>query len=400
MTELKKNWRQFSLLVIVNAFVGAMIGLERTILPELAESEFGIKANTAIFSFIIVFGITKALTNYFAGAFANKIGRRNLLIIGWLFALPFPFILIYANDWSWIIFANILLGINQGLAWSSTVVMKIDLAGQKNRGLAMGLNESAGYLAVGLVAYFTAEIAGDYGVRPYPFYMGIAFAIIGLLLSIVFVKDTHHHVVKEAKSGKNEALIKNSSVFWNTTWKDKNLGSVTQAGLINNLNDGMMWGLLPVFLLGKGFELADVGKIVGIYPIVWGLGQLFTGKLSDILPKKPMLYTGMFLQGLSILAFLYVETFWAFAGLSFLLGLGTALVYPTFMAAIADYSNPIQRANAIGVFRLWRDMGYAVGALLTGILVDYFSEDISLLTISLLTLTSGFIIMIRMKNKK
>jgi MFS family permease len=261
---LRENWKQFFLLVVINAFVGGMVGLERTILPEIAEVDFGIAAKTAILSFIIVFGIVKAVTNYYTGALADRFGRKNLLTLGWLVALPIPFVLIYAPSWSWIILANVLLGINQGLTWSSTVVMKIDLVGEKNRGLAMGLNESAGYLAVGGVAFLTGWIASEYGVRPYPFYLGIAFVFIGLISSWLLVKDTAHHVKKETTTSQLP-LLKN--VFWETTWKNRNLGSISQAGLVNNLNDGMVWGLLPILLATKNFGLEEIGKIVALYPI-------------------------------------------------------------------------------------------------------------------------------------
>lgn len=391
---LKANWKQFTLLVIINAFVGGMIGLERTILPELAELEFGIAAKTSILSFIVVFGIIKACTNYFMGALANQIGRKNLLVLGWLIALPIPFILIYAPSWSWVVFANVLLGINQGLAWSSTVVMKIDLAGEKNRGLAMGLNESAGYLAVGGIAFVTSWIAVEYGIRPYPFYLGIACSVIGLLLSWLLVRDTGHHLQLETKTSSRLPL---KNIFWETTWKNINLGTISQAGLVNNLNDGMMWGLFPILLTTKGFDLVQTGKIVALYPIVWGLGQLFTGKMADYLDKKKLLFWGMFLQGLALFLFIFAESFLHFTTLSILLGLGTAIVYPTFLAAIADYAHPLQRAESIGVFRLWRDLGYSIGALLTGILADALGIYWAIGTISFLTILSAFLILVRMR---
>jgi len=392
---LRENWQQFTLLVIVNAFVGAMVGLERTILPKLASETFNIAQSTAILSFIVVFGITKALTNYFMGALADKMGRRNLLIFGWIIGLPIPLILIYAGDWNWIIFANILLGINQGLTWSSTIVMKIDLVGEKNRGLAMGLNESAGYLAVGVVAFLTGYIASHYGIRPYPFYLGIAFALFGLALSVFFVKDTIHHVNKERTTSSIEKL---DNIFWSTTWKNKNLGSISQAGMVNNLNDGMMWGLLPMLLAAKGFSLANIGLIAGLYPIVWGIGQIATGKMADHFNKKTMLFWGMVLQGLVIIMMTFSEEFYQFILLSVLLGVGTAIVYPTFLAAISDYTHPEQRAPSIGVFRLWRDLGYAVGALLSGFIADAFNLSLSVAIIGGLTLISAFIIILRMSS--
>ena len=393
---LKQNWKQFTLLVIINAFVGGMIGLERTILPKIADVEFGIATKTAILSFIIVFGLVKAVTNYYTGALANKLGRKNLLTYGWLIAIPIPFILIYAQSWNWIIFANVLLGINQGLTWSSTVVMKIDLVGEKHRGFAMGLNESAGYLAVGGVAFLTGWIASEYGIRPYPFYMGIGFAFIGLILSWLLVKDTVHHVKIETASNKIPIL---KNVFLDTSWRHNNLGSISQAGMVNNLNDGMVWGLFPILLAAKSFDIEQIGKIVALYPIVWGLGQLFTGKMADHLNKKKMLFWGMLTQGIALLLMIFATTFSHFAFLSVILGIGTAIVYPTFLAAISDYSPPQQRAESIGVFRLWRDLGYAIGALITGIISDSLSINWAVGSIGILTIFSAIIILIRMQSK-
>ena len=394
---LKENWKQFTLLVIVNAFVGGMIGLERTIIPELAEVEFEIAAKTAILSFIVVFGVVKAITNYYTGALANKLGRKNLLLLGWVIALPIPFILIYAESWNWIIFANVLLGVNQGLTWSSTVVMKIDLVGEKDRGLAMGLNESAGYLAVGGVAFLTGWIALEYGIRPYPFYLGIIFAFTGLIITWFFIKDTVHHVNAKTSSSN---LPKLKNIFFETSWKHKNLGSISQAGLVNNLNDGMVWGLFPILLATKNFDLEEIGKIVALYPIVWGLGQLITGKMADHFNKKKMLFWGMFIQGFALMIMLFANTFTHFAILSIVLGIGTAIVYPTFLAAIADYVHPQQRAESIGIFRLWRDLGYAFGALLTGILADSLGIHWAVGTIGFLTIVSSIIILIRMQPEK
>jgi MFS family permease len=393
---LKENWKQFSLLVLINAFVGGMIGMERTILPELAESEFGLKGNAVILSFIIVFGFTKAITNYFTGAFANKIGRKNLLILGWFFALPIPFILMHASSWNWIVFANILLGINQGLTWSSTVVMKIDLVGEKQRGLAMGLNESAGYLAVGGVAFLSGWIASEYGLRPYPFYLGVGFSILGLLGSWVLVKDTIHHVAKETATS---SIKKLNNIFWETTWKDRNLGSISQAGLVNNLNDGMVWGLFPILLATKNFELDEIATIVAVYPMFWGVCQLFTGKMADIFDKKKMLFLGMLLQGIALLSMIYATTFWHFSLLSSVLGIGTAIVYPTFLAGIGDYTHPEQRAKSIGIFRLWRDSGYAFGAIITGVISDFWDINTSIALIGGLTIFSAIIIQVRMDTK-
>lgn len=390
---LKENWKQFALLVVINAFVGGMVGLERTILPELAEKEFHILAKTAILSFIIVFGLSKAVANYFTGALANRFGRKKLLVLGWVIAIPIPFILIYANHWNWIIFANILLGINQGLTWSSTVVMKIDLVGEKNRGLAMGINESAGYLAVGVVAFITGWIASEHGVRPYPFYLGIAFSVIGLLASLILVKDTVHHVAKETKTS---SVRKLKNVFWETSWKDKNLGSITQAGLVNNLNDGMVWGIFPILLASLHYYLDQIGVIVAIYPAVWGIGQLFTGKLADHLNKKVMLFWGMLAQGIALILMIWMNSYFELILLSIVLGLGTAFVYPTFLAGLAQFTHPEQRAKSIGVFRLWRDSGYAFGALLAGLVADSWGIPASIILIGGLTVLSALVILVRM----
>lgn len=390
---LKENWKQFALLVVINAFVGGMVGLERTIIPQIAEADFGLAAKTAILSFIVVFGITKAITNYYTGTLANRFGRKNLLVTGWLFALPVPILLIYAPNWTWIIAANILLGLSQGLTWSSTVVMKIDLVGEKDRGFAMGLNEFAGYLALALVAFFTGWIANNYGLRPYPFYVGIGMAVIGLLMSWLFVKDTTKHVELEATSS-NIPRLKN--LFWETTWHHKNLGSITQAGLVNNLNDGMVWGLFPLLLVSKGFDLHETGIIVATYPAVWGLGQLYSGKLADKYCKKTLLFIGMFMQGMALLGMISANSFSWFIILSSLLGIGTAIVYPTFLAAISDYTHPDQRSKSIGIFRLWRDLGYAIGAILTGLIADRFGLIAPVAAIGLLTVISSLIVRYRM----
>jgi MFS family permease len=390
---LKENWPQFTILVVVNAFVGGMVGLERTIIPKFAELEFGIASKTAILSFIIVFGITKAVTNYFTGKLANRFGRKNLLILGWVIALPIPFLLIYAPTWNWVIFANILLGINQGLTWSSTVVMKIDLVGEKDRGLAMGINEFAGYFAVGVVAFLTGIIAQEYGVTPYPFYLGIGISIIGLLLTVFFVKDTRKFVDQEQKTTVTNTL---ENVFLETSFKDKTLSSITQAGLVNNLNDGMIWGLLPILLISFNYDSKSIGIIAAIYPAVWGIGQLFTGKMADLYSKKGMLFWGMLLQGLAILLIPFFTGFYELASIAALLGLGTALVYPTFLSAIAEATSPRQRAESIGVFRLWRDLGYAIGAIVSGVIADIFGVSYAVLTIGVLTVLSSLVIKFRM----
>ncbi len=390
---LKENWKQFTILIIINAFVGGMVGMERTIFPQFAEEEFGITSKTALLSFITAFGITKAITNYFTGRLANSFGRKNLLLLGWFIAIPIPFILIYATNWSWVIFANIILGLSQGLTWSSTVVMKIDLVGEKDRGLAMGLNEFAGYFAVGITAYLSGYVAHQFGITPYPFYIGIFISSVGFLLTLFMVKDTRVFVHKESITDKTESL---NNIFIETTFKNKTLSSVTQAGLINNLNDGMIWGLFPVILLSLHYNTTSIGIITAVYPTVWGFGQLFTGKMSDVYSKKKMLFWGMLLQGLAILLIPISSTFSLLIILSSLLGLGTALVYPTFLSTIAQATSPKQRAESIGTFRLWRDLGYAFGAVISGITADIFGIEYAIYLIGGLTVISSLIIKFRM----
>ena len=390
---LKENRQQFILLVIITAFVGGMVGMERTIIPTYAETIFGVASKSAILSFIIAFGITKAITNYFTGRLANRWGRKNLLLIGWVLAIQIPFILILANHWYWVIFANILLGVSQGLTWSSTVVMKIDLVGEKDRGLAMGLNEFSGYFAVGIIAFLSGFIANQYGITPYPFYIGIFISVIGFLLTILWVKDTRSFIDQERKTNTAKKL---NHVFLETTIKDKTLSAVTQAGLVNNLNDGMIWGLLPMILPAQNYNARDIGIIVAIYPTVWGIGQLFTGKMSDIYDKKSMLFWGMLLQGIAIIFIPNSDSFWTLVFISTLLGLGTALVYPTFLSTIAQATSPQQRAESIGVFRLWRDLGYAIGAFVSGILSDLFGIEYAIFFIGGLTILSSVIIKVRM----
>ncbi len=390
---LKQNWKQFTLLVIVNAFVGGMVGMERSIFPQFAELNFGIASKSAILSFITAFGISKAIANYYTGRLANAFGRRNLLIFGWILALPIPYLLIFAPNWETVIFANVLLGISQGFTWSSTVIMKIDLVGEKDRGLAMGINEFAGYLAVGIVAFLSAYIAHNFGISPYPFYIGIFLSIVGLLMTVFWIKDTRSFVHQEQQ---NSPIIPIKNVFKNTTFTDKTLSSVTQAGLINNLNDGMIWGLLPMMLLQLKFPNSQIGIITALYPVVWGIGQLFTGKMADRYSKKSLLFWGMLLQGLAILFIPFGGSFPAMAALSSILGLGTALVYPTFLSTIAGNTHPSQRAESIGVFRLWRDLGYAFGAIISGITADILGLHWAIMVIAGLTLASSVIIKIRM----
>ncbi len=390
---LGENWKQFTLLVIVNAFVGGMVGLERSIFPEFAESEFGVESKSAILSFITAFGITKAIANYYTGKLANKYGRRKLLLLGWLIAIPVPLLLIYASSWSWVVGANVLLGISQGLTWSSTVVMKIDLVGEKDRGLAMGLNEFAGYFAVGLMAFVSGYVANRYGITPYPFYLGIGIAITGFFLTLFWVKDTRKFVEQESQTDSSASM---TNVFRETTFTHRTLSSVTQAGLVNNLNDGMIWGLLPILLASLSFNTENIGLVAAIYPTIWGIGQLFTGKMADHFSKKKMLFWGMLLQGIAIMAFPYSSDIYLLITLSAFLGLGTALVYPTFLATIATVANPQQRAESIGTFRLWRDLGYAFGAIISGITADLFGVTYAILLIGAITILSSLIIQFRM----
>ncbi|MCE2773321.1 MAG: MFS transporter [Bacteroidetes bacterium] len=394
---LRENWKQFSLLVIVNAFVGGMVGMERTIIPELAEQEFGIASKTAILSFITAFGITKGLANYYTGRLANRFGRRKLLLFGWLVAMPVPILLILAPDWTWVIAANMLLGISQGFTWSSTVVMKMDLVGEKDRGFAMGLNEFAGYLAVGVTAFFTGYITQVYGVTPYPFYIGIILVVLAFLISLLWIKDTQTFVQQENSISNARRL---NNVFLETTFTDKTLSSVTQAGLINNLNDGMIWGLLPVVLATLHFNFEQIGIVTAIYPSVWGIAQLVTGKMADHFSKKAMLFWGMLAQGIAIITLPFIHNYAVLIVVSAMLGLGTALVYPTFLATIAQVTTPVQRAESVGTFRLWRDLGYAFGAILSGIIADAFGVQYAIYFIGALTIVSALIIQIRMPSAK
>lgn len=392
---LMANWQQFGLLILVNAFVGGMVGLERTILPRFAEDVFGISGHTAILTFLVAFGITKAISNYYTGRLTQRFGSKNLLLLGWVLAIPVPFLLIYAPSWSWVVMANALLGVHQGLSWSSTVIMKIDLVGEKQRGLAMGLNEFAGYLAVAAMAYWTAILADQYGVRPIPFYLGIGISVLGLAITFFLVKDTRHLVSTEAKDHPTRRLTK---PFRETSWAHPNLGPVTFAGFVNNLNDGMMWGLLPVLLAIRGFTLVEIGVIAAIYPAVWGLSQIGTGALADRISHRTLLLTGMVLQGVVILGFLPEGNQQWYIGLAVLLGLGTALVYPTFLAAIAKATHPADRAHSLGIFRFWRDLGYAAGALFTGVVADLVSLNGAILAVGILTLLSGLVIRVRMEK--
>jgi MFS family permease len=400
---LLANWQQFLLLVVVNAFVGGMVGLERAVLPLLAEQEFGLASRTAILSFIVSFGLVKALANLFAGRLSDWIGRKQILVIGWLFGLPVPLLLMAAPTWEWVVLANVLLGINQGLCWSTTVIMKIDLVGPLQRGLAMGLNEAAGYGAVSLAALASGYLAASYALRPQPFYLGVAFALAGLLLSALFVRESHGHAQHEAQQAASLAASDATAlqpsfreVFWLTTLKDRALSAVSQAGLVNNLNDGMAWGLFPLFFAAAQLGVAEIGWLAAIYPGVWGVSQLVTGALSDRYGRKRLIVGGMWTQAAGIGLLLVTNGFSSWALAMVLLGLGTALVYPTFLAAISDVAHPSWRASAVGVYRLWRDLGYAVGALLAGLLSDLFSVPVAIATVGLLTFGSGLLVLVRM----
>jgi MFS family permease len=384
--------------VLVNGFVGAMVGLERTILPAIAEQEFGMVARTAILSFIVVFGITKAFTNYLAGRLSDRFGRKHVLVGGWLVAIPVPFLLMWAPDWNWILAANALLGVSQGLTWSTTVIMKIDLAGPQRRGLAMGLNEFAGYFAVALSALATGYVAARYGLRPEPFYLGVGFVAIGLLLSAVLVRETRHHVAAESRLQAQIAPLSAGEVFKRTTWRDRDLSSVSQAGLVNNLNDGMAWGLFPLFFAAAGMDLARIGTLAAIYPATWGLGQLFTGAWSDRVGRKRLIVAGMWTQAVGIAVIALSSGYPGFATGAAMLGIGTAMVYPTLLAAIGDVAHPGWRASAVGVYRLWRDLGYAAGAVVAGITADAFGLHAALWLVALLTLASGVVVAVRMRE--
>lgn len=396
---LRENLAQFSLLVVVNAFVGAMVGMERTILPPIAEQEFHLGAKTAVLSFIVVFGVTKAFTNYLAGRLSDRFGRKHVLVGGWLVAAPVPFLLMWAPTWSWVLFANALLGVSQGLTWSTTVIMKIDLAGPAKRGFAMGLNEFAGYFAVAGSALATGFIAAHYGLRPEPFYLGVGFVAIGLTLSALAVRETKLHVAAETKrhgQAPSDGMPTQHEVFWRTTFSDKSLSSVSQAGLVNNLNDGMAWGLFPLFFTAAHMDLGQIGTLAAIYPATWGVMQLFTGAWSDRVGRKWLIASGMWVQAVGIAFVVLASGFAGFAMGAALLGVGTAMVYPTLLAAIGDVAHPSWRASSVGVYRLWRDLGYAIGALLAGVIADSLGLPAAMWVIAGLTFVSGVVVAMRM----
>jgi MFS family permease len=396
---LRANWQQFWLLVLINAFVGAMVGLERAIVPLLAADDFGQTSSTVILSFIVSFGVVKALANLFAGRMSDRIGRKRILVAGWLFGLPVPFLVIFAPAWEWVVFANVLLGINQGLCWSTTVIMKIDLVGPVRRGLAMGLNEFAGYGAVSLAALASGYLAATYALRPQPFYLGVIFAVAGLLLSLLFVRESQGHAQHEARLVGTDSDRRDASfghIVLLTSFKDRALSACSQAGMVNNLNDGLAWGLFPLYFAAAGLDVQQVAVLAAIYPGVWSIGQLATGALSDNIGRKGMIVGGMWLQSVGILLVLLTRGFAPWAGSMVLLGAGTALVYPTLLAAISDVAHPEWRASAVGVYRLWRDGGYAVGALLAGVLADLLGVSWAIGAIAALTFASGAVVLGRM----
>ncbi|WP_162054305.1 MFS transporter [Pontibacter pamirensis] len=390
---LKENAGQFWLLMLMTGFVGAMVGLERAVIPKFAETVFSLNGHTAILSFIVAFGLAKSVANLVMGQLSMHLTRRQLLLIGWLFALPVPWLLLYANSWWWVLAANLLLGINQGLAWTSSIVMTIDLVGEKNRGLAMGINEFAGYLAVGLASFLAGYIASATGEVTYAFVPGIAFSLAGVLLVLFVVHDTHAHVQAEAAISRVQLL---SNVWKDTTWRHINLGPVTLNGFVTKINDGVLWGLLPMVLSSKGYSLVEIGFLAGIYPAVWGIGQLFTGKLGDTYSRKKLLCLGMLLQGMAIAALFFTNSYALMLLALAVVGVGTAMVYPTFLTLVADNTHPSQRSQSMGIFRFWRDFGYVGGAVAAGIFSDLFGAEVVLLGAGIGTIGAGVFSGIRM----
>ncbi len=398
---LKENWRQFAMLVLVNAFVGGMVGIERTVVPLVGSEEFGLVLRTAIFAFIISFGVVKACSNLVSGVLADKYGRKKVLVAGWLVGVPVPFMIMLAPSWGWIVAANVLLGVNQGLAWSMTVLMKIDLVGPRGRGLAVGLNEFAGYLAVGLTALATGYLASTYGLRPEPFYLGVAYVALGLLVSAFLVRDTGEHVRLEMESHPPEpSPLGFREVFLRTSFKDRNLFACSQAGLVNNLNDGMSWGVLPLFFASFGLGIGRIGILKAVYPALWGVLQVATGPLSDRWGRKGLIVWGMWVQAGALFVTVLGRSFgWWLVG-SALLGLGTAMVYPALIAAISDASHPSWRARSLSVYRFWRDMGYAVGALSAGLVADLFGLSWAIGSVGVLTFASGAVVAVVFRETK
>ena len=404
MLGLRANAGQFTLLVGVSALVGAMVGQERAIVPLLATDVFGLSAASAVLSFLVAFGTTKAVTNLVAGALADRYGRKPVLVAGWLVGLPVPFVIIAAPEWSWVVAANVLLGVNQGLTWSTTVLMKVDLVGPARRGLALGINEASGYLAVALTAYATGLIAQSAGLRPAPFFLGIAVAGLGLGVSALFVRETHGHALAEASerasSGAGNPRSGWLRLAWQATVRDPSLSAASQAGLVNNLNDGLAWGLMPIVWSAAGLDLAKVGLLAAAYPATWGIFQVVTGDLSDRIGRKPLIVTGMLVQAGAIAAMAALTGMapWLFAAVA--LGLGTAMVYPTLLAVVADVADPRQRGAVNGVYRFWRDLGFAVGAVLIGVISDRFDARAAILAVAGLTALSGLVVAVRMRETR
>jgi len=398
---LRENWQQFSLLVVINAFVGGMVGLERTVVPLIGAEEFRIASTTIVVSFIVSFGVVKAVANLVSGHFADVYGRKLMLVLGWLVGLPIPFMIGWGPSWSWIVAANALLGINQGFAWSMTVIMKVDLVGPKSRGLAVGLNEFAGYVSVGVTAFLTGYIAQRYGLRPAPFFLGIAYAVLGLVLSLLLVRDTRGHVgVEISHAAPAVETLSFWQIFRRASFGDRNLFAASQAGLVNNLNDGMSWGIFPLFFAAFGLSIERIGILKAIYPAVWGVLQVATGPLSDRWGRKGLIAAGMWVQAAALLLTAATRSFswWALA--SVLLGLGTAMVYPTLIAAVSDASHPSWRARSLSVYRFWRDLGYAVGALAAGIMADIFGAAWAIAAIGVLTFASGVVVAAVMEERE
>ena len=394
------NWRQFALLVLINAFVGGMVGIERTVVPLIGVEEFHLASTTLVVSFIFSFGVIKAFANLISGQLADTWGRKRVLVLGWLFGLPVPFMIMWAPSWEWVVAANVLLGINQGFAWSMTVIMKVDLVGPKSRGLAVGLNEFAGYLSVGVTAFLTGYLAAEYGLRPVPIYLGVAYALLGAVLSIFLVRDTREHVRLEIGSSPHRPTSPISfwEVFTLTSFRDRNLFAASQAGLVNNLNDGMSWGIFPLFFAGFGLGVERIGILKAVYPATWGVLQVATGPLSDRWGRKGLIVGGMWVQaaGLFLTAVTREFEYWLLGSL--LLGIGTAMVYPSLIAAVSDASHPTWRARSLSVYRFWRDLGYAIGALSAGVIADIFGLSWAIGTIAVLTFSSGIVVALLMRE--
>jgi len=392
---LRANWQQFALLVAINAFVGGVVGVERSTLAPLAENDFHLASSAAILSFLISFGLVKAASNFIAGGLADRLGRRTVLLVGWIAALPVPFLIILAPSWGWVVFANVLLGLNQGLAWSTTVNMKIDLVGPRRRGFALGLNEASGYLAVSMAAAVAGFLAANYGIRPGPYLLAEGLAACGLLLSL-FARDTSPQVELESAGAMGtESLGKLAA---EVSFRDRTMSSACQAGLINNLNDGMAWALLPLFFAARGLGLREIGLLASIYPAIWGAGQLGTGWISDYIGRKYLVVAGMLLQSLAIAGLVILPGFTWWIAESALLGAGTALVYPTLLAVVSDAARVPERATAVGIYRFWRDSGYAAGAIIAGVIADVAGFPAAIITVACLTALSGLVVAVRMRE--